>query len=498
MNAIIGMTNIGKAARDIDRKNYCFNRIDNASNHLLGVINDILDMSKIEADKFELSYSEFSLEKMLMRVTNVVDFRMGEKAQRLFVRMEPDIPRVILADEQRLAQVITNLLSNAMKFTPEGGDISVHISKLEEENDICTLRIEVIDTGIGISPEQQSRLFRSFEQADSSTSRQFGGTGLGLAISKRIVEMMDGKIWIESELGQGASFIFTIRVQICEDHETVLCESIDSIHTLVVDDSKDLREYFLLLAKQIGFDCDAAASGDEALEMISRPGADYNLFFIDWYMPGMDGIELTRRIREKGDTQSIITMISATEWAKIEEEAKAAGVNRFLPKPLFPSAIADCVNELTAGVFDNEDSGLINQSGEAIRGMHLLLVDDIEINREIVQVLLEPWDVLVECAENGKIAVDMFREKGDEYDMIFMDVHMPEMDGYEATRHIRAIDDMPWAKVVPIIAMTANVFREDIEKCLAAGMNDHVGKPLDIDIVMEKMATLGRKPEVTN
>jgi CheY-like chemotaxis protein len=251
----------------------------------------------------------------------------------------------------------------------------------------------------------------------------------------------------------------------------------------------------LKLAEQIGLQCDAAASGAEALEWISRLGADYNLFFIDWYMPDMNGIELTRNIRERGDIQSIITMISPTEWAKIEEDAKKAGVNRFLPKPLFPSAIADCLNELTAGAFEDKDSKSINPSGEAIRGMRLLLADDIEINREIVQVLLEPWEVQVECAENGKIAVDMFRERGDSYDMVFMDVHMPEMDGYEATRQIRKLD-MPWAKAVPIVAMTANVFREDIEKCLTAGMNDHVGKPLDIDLVMEKMATLGRKSEI--
>jgi len=355
LNAIVGMTSIGKYAAEMERKDYCFGKIEDASKHLLGVINDILDMSKIESGKFELSLAEFNFDKMLQTVMSVAAFRADEKNQKITVSVDKEIPEYIIGDDQRLAQVITNLLSNAIKFTPDGGSINVDAKFLGEEAGICTIQTSVSDTGIGVNPEQHTRLFTSFQQAESSTTRKFGGTGLGLPISKSIVEMMDGKIWLESSLGAGATFYFTVKVRQSQKKE--------------------------------------------------EPVAGW----------GNIGTEIVRG------------------------------------------------NDL-----------------ERFRGCRILLAEDVEVNREIVLTLLE--SITIDCAENGAEAVRMFSEAPNLYDIIFMDVQMPEMDGYEATRRIRAM-----CKVIPIIAMTANVFREDVEKCLDAGMNGHVGKPFDFDEVLKTL-----------
>ena len=361
MNAITGMATIAKMSSDVEKKDHCIKKIEEASAHLLGVINDILDISKIEANKLNLSPAGFDFEKMIRKTVGIVSFQADEKRQNLTVHIDRNVPSVLFGDEQRLSQVITNLLGNAVKFTPEGGSISLR-SRLDDEKDgVCALRISVTDTGIGISEEQQPRLFTSFEQAEASTSRKFGGTGLGLAISKHIVEMMGGRIWVESELGQGSSFIFTVQLK---------------------RDPGGCRDF---------------ADGDGS-----------------------------------------------------------AGESR---SPLK----ADC-----------------------FAGYRVLLAEDVDVNREIVQALLEPTGLEIVCAKNGAEAVSIYSEAPGRYDMIFMDVQMPEMDGYAATRLIRALG-VPEARKVPIVAMTANVFREDIEKCLAAGMDDHVGKPLDLEEVLDRL-----------
>ena len=361
MNAIIGMVAIGKASSELDRKEYSLTRIEDASKHLLGVINDILDVSKIEAGKFELSIAEFDFEKMIQQVVGVVRYNAEEKSQALIVNIDNKIPETLIGDDQRLAQVITNLIGNAIKFTPYDGTITLDARFLGEENDICTIQLKVTDTGIGLSREQQSRLFQSFSQAETDTARKFGGSGLGLTISKRIIEMMGGKIWIESELDKGATFAFTV----------------------------------------------------------------------DLY---------------KG-----ITTRLALEEQSIKEHKET----------------------------DIDISGIFS-------GYRLLLAEDLEINREIVVALLEPTDIGIDFAVDGEEAVRIFSAAPEKYDMIFMDVQMPEVDGYEATRRIRALPDQR-AKTIPIIAMTASVFREDVEKCIAAGMNGHLGKPLDIDHVFEQL-----------
>ncbi len=371
MNAIIGMTGIGKTADEIERKNYCLDKIESASTHLLGVINDVLDISKIEAGKFELSYTDFNLQKMLTRITNVLLFRMEEKGQRFTINIDNNVPQTIISDEQHLGQVITNLIGNSIKFTPDHGTISLLVRSAGNKNGFSTLQFEVKDTGIGISEEQQKKLFTSFEQGDGSVSRKYGGTGLGLSISKHIVEMMDGQIWVESIPGEGSSFIFNIRAQ--------------------------------------------DGSGRTA-----QPPADTE-------DPGLSGT--------------------------------AAG--------------------------DTADTGSASDDTVILDGKRILLAEDVEINREIVITLLEPSGIQIDSAENGAAAYQMFQANPD-YDLILMDIHMPEVDGYTATNMIRSLND-PRAKSVPIIAMTANVFREDIEQCLEAGMNAHIGKPIDFADMMGKI-----------
>jgi CheY-like chemotaxis protein len=487
MNAIIGMTAIARSKIDVERKDYCLKKIEDASNHLLGVINDILDMSKIEANKLELSPVTFNFDKMLQKTVNVINFRIDEKKLNLSVYVDRKIPPFLTCDDQRLSQVITNLLSNAVKFTPEGGDIRLDSYFESECEGINTIKVEVSDTGIGITSEQQARLFTSFEQAESGTSRKFGGTGLGLAISKRIVEMMGGRIWVESELDAGSKFCFTIQAENAYEEPANILGGLrrEDLRLLVVDDDSDLLEYFADIASRLEVECDTVASGEEACRLVRERGG-YDVYFIDWKMPMMNGIELTRRIKEIDSGNSVVIMISSAEWNLIADDAKDAGVNWFMPKPIFISTVADCINECigSSAVVSELMGNIVEES--YFDGYTILLAEDVEVNREIVLTLLEPTKITINCAENGAEAVEMFRSDPGLYDMIFMDVQMPLMDGYEATRSIRALG-IPEANTITIVAMTANVFREDIERCLVSGMNDHVGKPLDFSDVIAKL-----------
>ncbi|MDR1471694.1 MAG: response regulator [Synergistaceae bacterium] len=451
MNAIIGMTSIAKTSANAERKDYCLKKIEDASTHLLGVINDILDMSKIEANKFELSESSFDFEKMLQKAANVVNLRIDEKHQDFIVRIGRGIPNTLLCDDQRLTQVITNLLSNASKFTPENGTIRLDASLASEDDGVYVIKIAITDTGIGINDEQKARLFNAFEQADSSTSRKFGGTGLGLAISKRIIEAMGGEIWVESEIGAGSTFAFTIRAARGEKELKNLPGrgiSWENIRVLAVDDVPETLEYILDVTGKFGIICDTAPSGEEALRMIASKGP-YDIYFIDWKMPGMNGVDLARRIKSGGAGKPIVTIISAAEWSVIEDEARDAGVDKFLPKPLFPSTILDCISECVGvgNLLPPEENR--PKKTDSLAGYRLLLAEDIEINREIVQTFLEPTGIAVDCAENGAEALAAFSAAPDRYDMIFMDVQMPEMDGCEATARIRALD-APEAGSIPI------------------------------------------------
>jgi PAS domain S-box-containing protein len=490
MNAIINMTAIAKNAADIERKNYALGKIDDAATHLLGVINDILDMSKIEANKFELVPSDFVFERMLQQTVNVVNFRVEEKHQKLMIHVDKDIPRTLIGDDQRLSQVITNLLGNAVKFTPDNGSITLNTQFLGEENGTCTIQISVTDTGIGITKEQQKILFQSFQQAESSTVRKYGGTGLGLSISKSIVEMMSGKIWIESEPGRGSTFAFTFQAERGEDKKKLHDHAVnlETIRVLAVDDDPDILEFFTDVTQRFNIHCDTAPNGEYALQLLEGNNK-YNVYFIDWKMPGLNGIALANEIKARKShlDNEIIILTSAVEWTEVKDEAEKAGVDKFLPKPLFPSAILNKIYECLG--IDNQSEIIKTYDSDNFAGRKILLVEDVEINREIVLTLLESANLEIDCAENGLEAVEMFTENPEKYEMIFMDVQMPEMDGYDATRRIRELEAEASEahRRVPIIAMTANVFKEDIERCLKAGMNDHLGKPLDIEAVKEKL-----------
>jgi PAS domain S-box-containing protein len=489
MNAIIGMTSIGKNSSDIERKDYALSKIEDAAVHLLSVINDVLDLSKIEANKLELAPVEFGFERMLQRIVNIINFRMDEKHQKFTVNMDRNIPRFVVGDDHRLSQVILNLLSNAAKFSPENGEIGLEISLLGENDGICELRIAVSDNGIGIPPDQQEKLFRAFQQADSGISREYGGTGLGLSISKHIVELMGGTIWIESESDKGSRFVFTVKIARGTRNVTSMLNpgiKWENMRVMVVDDEPEVCAYFGDLFTQLGLNYRTASDGFEAYRTIEESGS-YDIYFVDWRMPGMDGIELTRKIKAHDkERASVVVMISSADWTVIKDTALDAGVSKYLLKPLFSSAIVDCINECLGlhGAAGNEGSETV--SGGRFAGKKMLLAEDVEINREIIISLLEDTGISIDCAQNGLEAVEMIVAAPDKYDAILMDVQMPKMDGLAATRLIRSLT-VQRLKKLPIIAMTAHVFKSDIEECIEAGMDDHIGKPIDIDDVFKKM-----------
>ena len=480
MNAIIGMTAIGKLTDDEKKRADAHEKIDGASRHLLGIINDVLDFSKIESGKFELSSASFGFEKMLQRVVDIINLRVDERRQKFYITIGKDIPYTLIGDDQRLSQVITNLLSNAVKFTPVEGTIRLDSQLVSEEDGMCLIQISVEDTGIGIKDEQKERLFLSFEQAEAGTARKYGGTGLGLTISKHIAELMGGDMWVESEWGIGSKFTFTVKLRRGTEekrqHEEITAWN--NVRIFIADDEPEIREFFMAVSEKLGIECAVAANGNEAVEMLDNDDS-YSIYFIDWRLPDMSGGEIVKRISGKTGREPIVIIFSSSDWSAIEGEARAAGADRFLPKPLFPSAVYDVICEYSGvGCDIRQGENRAVQTAD-FTGYTVLLTEDVEINREIVQTLLEPTNLVIECAENGAQAVEMFTAAPHKYDLILMDIQMPEMDGYEATRRIRE-SGAPSAGTIPIIAMTADVFKESIEKCFDAGMNGHIGKPVDI------------------
>ena len=486
MNAIIGMTHIGTSATDIEQKNYSLAKINDASKHLLGVINDILDMSKIEAGKFDLSYAEFDLDKLFQQIANVVNFSLKDKKQKFAIYIDREIPQFLIGDDQRLAQVITNLVSNAIKFTPDSGSIKINTYFLGEEDGICTIKISVTDNGIGISRKHQADLFHAFTQAETHTARKYGGTGLGLPISKSIIELMGGDIWVESELGKGSAFNFTFKARRGETREQLLSapkSSLENLRVLIVDEDASVSEDIKGIIDGFGISCDIAACGQDALRIIEENGP-YDIIFIDNELSDIDRIELSKKIkaRKAEKINTLVVLLLFIEYGLFDPDDDS-GIDKIEKKPLFPSTIIGIVNEYL-GVSEQPQEDAEQGISGIYRGHHILLAEDVDINREIVSVLLEPTLLGIDYAKNGKEAVDMFAEAPEKYGMIFMDLQMPEMDGYEATGRIRELG-LPNSDTIPIIAMTANVFKEDVEHCLEAGMNGHIGKPIDIEEVIK-------------
>lgn len=478
LNAVIGMASIARGTSDMEKIRYCMDKIENSSTHLLGLINDILDMSKIEVERFDLSFTEFNFERTILRIVDMMRFKFDEKKIIFDVYCDPGIPYSILGDEQRLVQVVMNLLSNAAKFTPAGGFVALKIILKNSQNGLNEIHFSVKDNGIGIASEQKERIFKPFSQADNSISRKFGGTGLGLVISKKIVEMMGGSLNVESDPGKGSEFTFNIFVKTgTSKHQAY--KKRKKIRLLAVDDTPYVLEMFDNISKKLNVECDTTESGEKALSLMQT--GNHDLIFVDWKMPEMDGVELSRRITDKFDEKVVVIMISSADWSDVEGPAKAAGVKEFVQKPILLPVIEDILDKYSFSSEEESSSGTADFSGKTV-----MLVEDIVLNREIITTLLQETGVTIISVENGVEAVDYFNADPYKYDLIFMDIHMPEMDGYEATRQIRSME-IPVARTIPIVAMTANVFKEDVDKCIAAGMNDHVGKPIEINQVIEKM-----------
>jgi signal transduction histidine kinase/CheY-like chemotaxis protein/Pyruvate/2-oxoacid:ferredoxin oxidoreductase delta subunit len=497
MNAIIGMTRIAENTGDIGKLKYCLATIKGSSTHLLGIINDILDMSKIEAGKFDLDNAPFNLEKTLSGISDIIDEKIEQKNQILNIFPALDMPMYYRGDELRLAQVLTNLLSNAAKFTPEGGRITVRVEETERKEGVSLLRFSVEDTGIGMTEEQKARIFSPFQQADKDITRRFGGTGLGLAISKNIVEKMNGRIWVASEAGKGSSFIFEVelertKTQVQKDPAPGVLQLLPKgLRILVVEDDPDLLDQLVRGLEAFGVVPDSARSGAEAEKLAVEHS--YDAVFVDVRLSSTTGgkgeeLKTAEALSLLLDPEKIVIISSFLEWNRIEEKAAALGIKRRLGKPVFLSTLFKAISPAVEAVKSGDKH---DETRPDFSGICLLLAEDIDINREIFLAILEDTGISVETAENGRIALNMFKENPGKYNIIIMDVQMPEMDGIEATRAIRTMATEE-AKKIPIVAMTANVFREDIERCLVAGMNDHLKKPVEEKALLEKIGYFTR------
>ncbi len=485
MNAIIGMSHLTLRTDLAPRQRDYVQKIEGSARHLLGIINDILDFSKIEAGKLSLEGVEFDLDGMLENVSNLIAHKCVSKGLELVFDIERGVPRRLVGDPTRIGQILINYANNAVKFT-DRGEVTILVRKLKETPEGLSLYFGVRDTGIGISDDQKSRLFQSFQQADTSTTRKYGGTGLGLAIAKSISGLMGGEVGVDSVPGEGSTFWFTAQLgrAIAGIDVNILRADFKGLRALVVDDNENARIVLRGLLEDMGLVVEEASSGQAALDCLDAAepeGRAYAIVFLDWQMPAMDGIETSRRIRSLALT-AMPQMVIATGFGRDDViiEARNAGIESILVKPLNASlvfeAVARHLSEAPAGIRPSiwaDDADPLAPL-RAIAGARVLLVEDNELNQEVATALLTEAGLLVDIADNGQIAVDMVRASA--YDIVLMDMQMPVMDGVSATIGIRKF---PEFAELPIVAMTANVMPGDRERCEAAGMNDHVGKPIE-------------------
>ncbi|MBP5312890.1 MAG: response regulator [Clostridia bacterium] len=483
MNAIIGLDSL--ALRDetlSDKTREYLEKISGSAKHLLGLINDILDMSRIESGRLVLRREEFSFSEMLEQINTLVMSQCGEKGLAFECHISGHVDDRYIGDDMKLKQVLVNILSTAVKFTDAPGSVTLTIEKINDFEGQSTLRFSVKDTGIGISKDFLPKVFDSFAQEDSTRKNKYGSTGLGLAITKNIVELMNGSITVESEKGVGTEFVVVITLRNCTTPRT----EIDAISTkdmrvLVVDDDPIACEHARMVLEESGICTDTCTGGREALDMLEichTKHKPYNLVLLDWKMPEMDGVEAAKEIRKRYDNETTVIILTAYNWDEIMDEALHIGVDGFLAKPLFASSVVD---EFMRIARRNSLSALNERRRADLAGRHILLAEDFLVNAEIVKELMSLREAEVDHAENGRIVVEMFEKSAPgHYDAVLMDVRMPEMDGLEAAAAIRALP-RPDAKTVPIIAMTANAFDEDVQRSLQAGMNAHLSKPVEAD-----------------
>ncbi|MCL2059947.1 MAG: ATP-binding protein [Oscillospiraceae bacterium] len=520
MNAIIGMTQIAQKSSDVERMKNCLSKIDGASRHLLALINDILDISKIEANKLELHYEIFDLRKCINNINSIIAVRAEEKLQAFNLHFDESLPKCLIGDELRFTQVIINLLGNAIKFTPDKGVISMDVGEHGREDGDCIIHVSIKDSGIGLTLEQQDRLFMPFEQGDGSITRKYGGTGLGLTICKNIVELMGGGIRVESVIGEGSAFTFTARMCIVDDGEcgqdgasaegadagAGAAGGLESLSVLAVEVTAEKRDYILHALEAFSIQCETAGSGADGIEIVGNAalkGEPFDIVFLAYDTPDINGAISAQRITELSPASRIFVMdppedciFTASDSGDGESGNNSGASNgggaepiSIINGPITPSVLLDAIHRATGYAYAQNGG----RRGDAIIDVNdlsrftVLLVEDVDINREIVCAILEDTRINIDYAENGARAVEMFAAAPLKYDIILMDVQMPVMDGLEATRRIRALD-MRGARDVAIVAMTANVFREDVDRCTAAGMNDHIAKPIDSRLLMEKLS----------
>ena len=492
MNAIIGLDNIALNDKTISNQTREYlEKIGISAHHLLGIINDILDMSRIESGRLTIKNEKFSFSKTLEHVNTIISGQCRDKGINYECRTKGQIDEYYIGDDMKLRQVMINILGNAVKFTPTNGNVTFLIEDVARMDNKATLRLSFIDTGIGMSKEYLPKLFDPFTQEDSSNTNKYGSTGLGMPITKSIVELMNGTIEVDSEKGKGTTFVVTITLSQVEN-QNVNDKDVElephEMSVLVVDDDRIACEHAELILKQVGVSCEVVTSGHDAVEMVKiRHGRreDYDLIIVDWKMPEMDGIETTRQIRSIVGPHTPIIILTSYNWEDIETEARNAGVDSFASKPLFAGTVMD---EFRIA-FKNKNAQIERKTAD-LKGRRVLLAEDVKINAEIMMMVLSMREMEVEHAENGRIAVEMF--KNHEvwyYDAILMDMRMPEMDGLEATRKIREMNRSD-AKTIPIIALTANAFDEDVQRSMQAGLDAHLSKPVEPNTLFETLENL--------
>jgi len=502
MNGIIGMTYLALQTNLDDKQRNYLQKIEGAANSLLGIINDILDFSKIEAGKLEIEKVEFDLHRVIEDVAAMVELKAHEKNLEFVVSYESGISPNLYGDPLRLSQILTNLTNNAVKFTHEG-EVGIYIKRAAPNR----YRFEVADTGIGLTKEQIAKLFQSFSQADGSTTRKYGGTGLGLAISKQLVELMGGNIWVESEYGKGSRFVFEAVLEEVWSDTKEKTGFLDK-KVLIVDDTISWQEILSSMLRDFNISVEVASSGVEAMEKIRECKTPFDLILMDWKMPLMDGIETAKEIGyycanecsiKAACTKTLppaIIMVSSYMQDSVIDSAKEHGIDIFLQKPVNPSALYDAIaqifgEEVKREAKEQKSQNSLKHKISSLVGSKILLTEDNEMNREIIHAILGGSGIIIDDAKDGKEAVEMFLANEDAYELILMDLQMPVMDGYEATRAIRAKN-----KDIPIVALTANAMVQDIKKTKLLGMNSHLNKPIEVEKLFETLLTyISKKAE---
>ena len=492
MNAIIGLNSLAQRNENLPEETREYlEKIDGSARHLLGLINDILDMSRIESGRIVLRKEEFSFRSMLEQINTMVMSQCSEKGLRYECKMLGGVSDYYIGDDMKLKQVLINILSNAIKFTDPPGNVSLTVERTGTFGEQSTLKFVISDTGIGIDPDFIPKIFDPFTQENSSRSSKYGSTGLGLAITRSIVELMNGEISVRSEKGKGSEFTVVLSLRNCR-HQGPATRYIKpkDMRVLIVDDEEIAAEHARLVLDEVGIRADICLTGAEAMQMLEvqhGKHTPYNLVLLDWKMPEMDGLDVAREIRKRYDSETTVIILTSFNWDEIMDEALHIGVDSFLAKPLFASNVIDEFERIAR---KNNMSLFKERKRADLKGKRILLAEDIFINAEIMKQMIAIREAEIDHAENGRIVTEMFaKSEADFYDAILMDIRMPEMDGLEAAQAIRAMD-RPDAKRIPIIALTANAFDEDVQRSLQVGMNAHLSKPVEPEHLYQTLEEL--------